>query len=118
MRYKSEAALCEQCKQYHRLTTARLNRLEGERGTQIPSPASNMHTSVVDGNRASESDPVDGNRAAESDAEGKRREPILSPASVMQTAEGGGNKAAEITLNAKEGHRFLHQLQSCKQRPS
>ena len=58
---------------------------------------------------------VDGNRAAESDAEGKRREPILSSASVMQTAEGGGNKTAEITLNAIEGHRFLHQRQSYKQ---
>ena len=81
--------------------------MEGERGTQILSPVSHMNTTTVDGNRA-----------AESDVEGKRREPILSPASVMQTAEGGGNKAAEITLNAKEGHRFLHHLQLYKQRPS
>ena len=96
------------CKRQHRLTTERLNnRVEGERGTHIPSPVSHMRTTTVDGNRA-----------AESDAEGKRREPILSPASVMQTAEGGGNKAAEITLNAKEGHRFLHQCQLYKQRPS
>ena len=50
------------------------NRAEGERGTQIPSPASAMPTAA------------EGNRAAESDVESKRREPIFSPASAMQTA--------------------------------
>ncbi len=29
---------------------------EGERGTQIPSPASEMHTPAAEGNRAAESD--------------------------------------------------------------
>ena len=47
---------------------------EGERGTQIPSPASAMTTAA------------EGNRAAESDTESKRREPIFSPVSAMQTA--------------------------------
>ncbi len=48
---------------------------EGERGMQIPSPASEIHTPVAEGNRS-----------AESDTESKRREPIFSPASTMQTA--------------------------------
>jgi hypothetical protein len=45
------------------------SRAEGERGTQIPSPTSEMLTSSGKGNRA-----------AESDAESRRKEAIFSPA--------------------------------------
>jgi hypothetical protein len=70
-------------------TAAKLkNRDEGERGTQIPSPASAMPTEE------------EGNRAAESDTESKRREPIFSPVSEMQT---------EAKLNSRaESNRGTH----------